>query len=228
MRLHALSKEFAPRISGFDVAGAPNKPTSPKWLGTIVMPVPASEGSSLFWVANYEQCMAMALINPEQLAEFVNARCAKNSSDDDGPNVITIKNSGQNIVDTDYFGSEMEKMGKFVVSCSNGAIRMLWPRSRGSEIQEMMTGEEIIVTRGILQNNDGLEILFDDGSDSPYAIQMMGSSIAGSFPEDPGQGQWKLTVWEWVNGGLNMVLSKPTFWRKGTVLPDLRPRGRIV
>ena len=70
---------------------------------------------------------------------------------------------------------------------------------------------------------DAIEVLFDDGSDNPYAIHI-GTEQIDRLPLDANVGQQVMcTVW---TRGPNLALSLPARYRLSERLPDLRPWRR--
>lgn len=83
-------------------------------------------------------------------------------------NAITIHNKGKDIVATDYFGSALDKAGKFYVSLNAGAFRLLVPAVHAKEIRlELFKAKSILIE----QAGEVASIVFDDGSADPYTIQ---------------------------------------------------------
>ena len=201
----------------------PEKPLAPKWIATLmqhkerhheIIPHSPRVGSI---VTN----LALYMI---QYYGSLEAKRSKPSPGSDGKySLMKIVSIGELIVASDYFGGDWENTGKYLVSCNEGAIRLLWPSCRINEVQQMMTADEIIVTRGVYEDSEALEILFDDHSASPFMLVMTDSSVVGFLPGDPGKRRWKFTIWMCVNGRPRMVYSRMAHWRQGTDLPDLRP-----
>ena len=199
------------------------KPLAPKWIATLIQhierPLEMIPHAPLLGciVSNLALCMI-------EYYGSMETKCSKpNSVSADENPFMTILNDGQKIIACDYFGSDLENTGKYLISCNHGAIRLLWPACRKNTVQEMMQAKEIIVTRGIYMGQEGLEVLFDDHSNVPLSIVMTDSSVIGLFPGDLGDKQWKFTIWMRVNGRPRLVFSRMAYWREGTNLPDCRP-----
>lgn len=89
--------------------------------------------------------------------------------------MIKIKNNGPKIEQTNYWDTESAKAGYLYLSWNAGAARLLVPDPLKPQIEEMKTAKDIIISRGPWPdqgNRDSLEILFEDGSSSPFVLHM--------------------------------------------------------
>lgn len=90
--------------------------------------------------------------------------------------MITITNNGPLIKRTNYWNSQYAKWGAIYLSLNAGAWRILVPPAQAAAmLAEMRTGKEVIFSRGPWpeQNRaDALEVMFDDGSDGPFALHI--------------------------------------------------------
>lgn len=137
---------------------------------------------------------------------------------------LIIRNAGADILQASYFGSKLEGAGVVFVSCNAGCVRLMIPRTHNEIIHDMEAAKLVILTRGVFCGRPGLEILFEDESEDPYVIHVTSDS-GMVFPGDPFDRHWDFAVWQWRNGRPQKILSRPTAWRQGTSLPDLRPLG---
>ena len=93
--------------------------------------------------------------------------------------MIVIKNDGKNIVETNYFSSELEKHGIMFCSVNANCFRLLIPQNHISGytgqriIREMRTGKKVSLNI----KNGIYTFTFDDGSDEPYNIQLNDKSF---------------------------------------------------
>lgn len=85
-------------------------------------------------------------------------------------NMITIGNDGPLLASTNYFEHELARQGQFYLSWNASALRILVPDNQVSQISEMRTGRECIISRGKYNGVDCLELMFDDDSDQPYVL----------------------------------------------------------
>lgn len=89
--------------------------------------------------------------------------------------MIEILNDGPSVSRTDYFDSPPAKAGYLYLSWNAGTARLLVPDSRHGWLNEMATAREVIISRGpwsAARGRDALELLFEDGSDAPFAIRL--------------------------------------------------------
>lgn len=132
--------------------------------------------------------------------------------------MITIKNDGPDIVETDYWDSDAGTAGYFYVSINAGACRLLVPDSRVEDIADMRTASEVIITRGTAGTNEAYEVMFEDGTDNPYCITI---DCRQSDRLLPPQTLDALPVSVWTRTGRQLAL--PGRYRYTAQLPDMRP-----
>jgi hypothetical protein len=117
--------------------------------------------------------------------------------------LIAVENKGADIIGTNYWETEHAMRGLCFVSINAGCFRLLVPEPQESSIAEMATAKVAIVSRGPWPKQgrkDAFEILFEDGTDSPFSLCMSAEQFM-SFPFEtdqdcPGQPpRWTLTVW---------------------------------
>jgi len=142
--------------------------------------------------------------------------------------LLQIENHGPLLVASNFWESEQEAAGKFYLSTNAGAFRLLVPRSQEAAIAEMTTGKEVVVSRGpwpAVKRQDGLELLFDDFSDSPYALHLS-IEAADRLPLDEDAGkEWLFTAWSAPRRGRpHQVLQRPCWYRRVARIPCLQPR----
>lgn len=134
--------------------------------------------------------------------------------------MIEIHNNGPAISGTNYW--DTEHAGYFYLSWNAGAARLLVPDTRVGEIAEMRTGEYVILSYGPWTDQGSRpawELLWEDGSDSPYAIHLVEEQTDRRPPvEDQGGG---LIVTAWTRAGL--VATWPGKFRRVREIPCLQP-----
>ena len=136
--------------------------------------------------------------------------------------MLTIKNKGQAIAETDYWDSEQAKAGFFFLSWNAGAARLLVPDAVKGHVREMRSARYVIVSRGPWQDHggrDAIELLFEDESDSPYCMHLVAEQTDRMIPEDNQGGGFVVTVW--TRGGEKLRL--PGKYRVVSALPCLQP-----
>ena len=139
---------------------------------------------------------------------------------------ITTQNHGQLITSSTYWGSEYEQAGKLFVSCNAGAVRLLVPAALRDMIEAARQCRYAILSRGpwpAADLLDAVEILFEDGSDSPFAIHLSPESF-DVLPAEPEPGrEWLLTIWDNKKGRPHKSVERPCHWRRVAKLPCLKP-----
>jgi hypothetical protein len=136
--------------------------------------------------------------------------------------MIEIKNAGQRIVDTNYWITEQAISGYCFLSWNAGAGRLLVPNSQKTLLREMKNAKYIIVSRGPWTDQggrDAIELLWEDNSDSPFAIHLVSEQCDRLIPETDQGGGFVITVW--TQGGLKGRW--PGKYRTVPSLPDLSP-----
>jgi hypothetical protein len=74
-------------------------------------------------------------------------------------------------IKTTYYRTEMCAKGFYYLVHNNGKYFLFLPKYDEKVIQEMKTGKHVVITRGSHEGvKDCFEIVFDDGSENPFAI----------------------------------------------------------
>lgn len=85
--------------------------------------------------------------------------------------MIRVENDGQEIVSTNYWRSDLAARGLVFLSINAGAARLLLPGRLSIEImRETAEADEAILTRGLLRGRECYELLWDDGTATPYVL----------------------------------------------------------
>ena len=139
---------------------------------------------------------------------------------------LFTENDGAAIVSSSFWGTEHEKAGKLFCSCNAGCIRVLVPRSNKTLVKEVESCKYIILSRGpwpAERRAEGIEILFEDHTDSPYALHLTAASF-DLLPAEPPAGQeWRLALWELQEGKPVKALERVCHWRRVPRIPWLKP-----
>lgn len=135
---------------------------------------------------------------------------------------ITIINDGPRIGETTYWESEHAAAGLFYLSWNAGAGRVLIPEGQTGILPELTGADEVIVSRGPWPahgNHDALELLWEDGSDSPFCIHLVAEQCDRVIPESEQGGGFVVTVWtqDGVQG------EWPGRYRQVPTIPYLKP-----
>jgi hypothetical protein len=140
--------------------------------------------------------------------------------------VILIENHGPLITATNYWDSELAHRGKLFVSVNAGAVRLLLPSAMYPVLADMRTAKECVLSRGpwpAERRQEAVELLFDDGSDTPFALQLTPESF-DLLPAEPEVGrEWVCAVWIAKDGRPHKSLERVCHWRRVERIPWLKP-----
>ena len=136
------------------------------------------------------------------------------------PAVVTIENDGPKLVATNYWATEQAAAGYYYLTTNDGTIRLLVPASRGTPpLMADMTRDvrEIVLTRGNFQGHDNcVEVMFEDGSPSPYCIHIDSKQIDRQWIPTDEHKRWRFAIWTEL--GLFAEYSR-CYLRRFAVLP---------
>lgn len=140
--------------------------------------------------------------------------------------MIETRNHGPLILSSTFWGSEQEQAGKLFVSLNAGVIRILVPAVQRSMIAECRGCKFAVLSRGPWPEAglaEGVEILFEDESDDPYALHLSPSSF-DSLPGEPPTGrEWVIALWDSKKGKPHKALERVCHWRRVERIPSLKP-----
>jgi hypothetical protein len=138
--------------------------------------------------------------------------------------MIKIANAGPRIKETDYWDSEQAQAGKFFLAINAGCIRLQLPDSQLGMLAEMKTGKKVIVSRGPWPDqgrDDGFETMFEDYSESPFAIHV-GIESWDMVPAKGTTGKkWDFAIW--TRSGC--MYQKKCYYRTVDRIPCMKPWG---
>lgn len=135
---------------------------------------------------------------------------------------LAIQNRGQAITDTNYWDSEYAQAGVLFLSWNAGAARLLIPDSQKPMLREMKGAREVIISRGPwpeMGKDEAFELMWEDGSDAPFAVHMGVEQTDRLLPEGDQGGGIVLAVW--TRGGLKKRW--PARYRKVERIPCMQP-----
>ena len=140
--------------------------------------------------------------------------------------MIQISNHGPLILRSNYWDSELAREGKLFVSVNAGAIRVLLPPSLYGDLADMRAAPECVLSRGpwpAEHQAEGIEIMWDYGSDAPYALHLTPASF-DLLPAEPEPArEWLLTVWVAKDGQPHKSMERRCHWRRVDRIPCLAP-----
>lgn len=114
--------------------------------------------------------------------------------------MIEISNDGAEILSTNYWTTDHAARGLCYLSGNAGAWRLLVPPAAGDYIAEMRTGKKATIEHSIKMPGKCLDIVFDDGSDSPFFLAIDKRQIDRKL--EPG----KCTLSVWTSAGKQLEL----------------------
>ncbi len=136
--------------------------------------------------------------------------------------MIEIHNDGSMIVSTNYWSREHARKGHFFLSWNAGTARLLVPPMQEPALADMRTAEYVIITRGPWPQAGGRmgwELLFEDHSQSPYAVHLLAEQSDRAIP--PADIGRHLKFSAWTEAGLALEL--PARLRAAKQIPHLKP-----
>lgn len=140
--------------------------------------------------------------------------------------MIHTTNHGPLILASSFWGSEIEKAGKLFASVNAGAIRLLVPAAMRPDVEIWREARHAVLSRGPWlehQLAEGVEILWEDCSDNPYAIYLTPASF-DMLPAEPPVGQeWIVSVWDLKKNRPHKCLERVCHWRRVPRVPWLKP-----
>lgn len=136
--------------------------------------------------------------------------------------MITIENRGQAIAQTNYWQTEHAQRGLFYLTWNAGAGRLLVPDSQKGILRELRQAREVLVSHAPWKDQghrDALELLWEDDSDSPFAIHLVAEQTDRLIPDTEQGGGFVITAW--TRGGLKGRW--PGRYRRVEMIPWLQP-----
>ena len=99
--------------------------------------------------------------------------------------MIKIINDGQTIVESNYWTSELAEQGYYFLSLNAGAARLLLPPAMESAVPDMLKKtRHVVISKGFYNGLIILEIMFEDGTDSPYVLHMDTKGVDHMFSDN--------------------------------------------
>jgi len=90
---------------------------------------------------------------------------------------LIIYNDNQRIAETNYWKTTLSKRGFYYMTLNAGCYRLLVPDNHDDFLREISTASTVTISRGATSQldtpcTDAFEIVFEDGTNTPYAITM--------------------------------------------------------
>lgn len=124
---------------------------------------------------------------------------------------IEIKNDGSTLVGSNFW--ELSNAPQFIVNINAGCFRVLLRDKADPCIAEMKTAKRAVLTRGrmpIIQQDDAIEICFDDGSQQPFTLFTTLNAF-NFLPSDDDSGRSDLVLAVYVEP-CRKLLELPATW----------------
>jgi hypothetical protein len=137
--------------------------------------------------------------------------------DSNSSQLIIFENDGGEIVGTNYFDTSRGTAGMYYLSCNAGVARLLIPEHETLLLDEMKTGKLGVLTSGIYKGQPSVEIMFDDGTRSPFSMFVPQDQCDSRIQK--GSTQFILTAWTQAG----KVGEWKAFQRVREKLPCLQP-----
>jgi len=136
-------------------------------------------------------------------------------------NVIEIQNNGPYLVQTNYWETDLPGRGIVYFSINASALRILLPDDR--HLNDICTAKEVVISRGPCPSmglSDALEVMFEDGSDSPFAFHTSLGQWDLILPKEDAGRQFKCLVY---TKGPILKVELPVWYRIVPSLPHMKP-----
>lgn len=136
--------------------------------------------------------------------------------------MLEIENDGQAILSTNYWSSDYAARGLAYLSWNAGAARLLVPAIRRAWLKEMRGAESVIVSIGPWPaggGKDGIELLFEDHSSSPFALHLSQGQTDRMLPASEHGAAFAVIVLSESDDALHF----PGLFRRVRAIPFLKP-----
>ena len=131
--------------------------------------------------------------------------------------LLVFENDGGDITETNYLDSPMGSAGMFYMSGNAGVVRLLVPDTELRQLSEMKTGKLCVLTSGVYRRQPSIEVMFDDGSNTPFVLYLSTDQCDFRVSGD----RTRTTLTAWTRSG--KVGEWPAHQRVGKQLPNLKP-----
>lgn len=164
----------------------------------------------------------------DYIAKVEDANTKENEMKTNEQKMIITENNGPLLKASNYWDSQMARRGQCFVSINKGTFRLLLPDSLKSIEADIRTGKYVAITLGMHRHTGWMmyEIMFDDGSDSPYSLWINPEQFERSFSiSDAASKDRELIVY---SRGCVVVARFPAYFRESDLLPYLKEVRKAV
>jgi hypothetical protein len=116
--------------------------------------------------------------------------------------ILLEQDEGPRIVSTNYWESEMARQGVILATPRQGVLRLLLPCTHWGDLSDMRAAEYCVLSRGpwpAQHLSDAVEIMFEDGSNTPFVILLSPDSFWGKVPQAD-EREWRVAIWTQKDG----------------------------
>lgn len=138
---------------------------------------------------------------------------------------ISVQNHGALVIASNYWESEYAAAGKLFCSVNSGAIRVLVPHGMRHAVEEWRKSKYAILSRGpwpAQRLAEAVEILWEDGTEDPYAVHLSAESFDLLPAEPPAGREWTVSAWDLKKGRPHKALERICHWRRVPEIPWLK------
>ncbi|MGF7007942.1 hypothetical protein [Shinella sumterensis] len=136
--------------------------------------------------------------------------------------MLEIENDGQAILSTNYWSSDFAARGLAYLTWNAGAARLLIPAIRRAWLRDMEGADSVIISVGpwsAARGKEGVELLFEDHSDSPFALHLSQEQTDRLLPASEVGKLFKVIVLCEHDDALHF----PGLFRRVPAIPFLKP-----
>ena len=140
--------------------------------------------------------------------------------------MITIENRGPLIAATNYWASELNRIGGFFLSPNAGTLRLLVPSGWEAEfLRETFAAREVLVSRGYwtAESRDAIELLWEDDTSDPFSLHVAATQCVPLIAAEEHGREFPLAIWIRRHGEPKMARTQKCRFRVVELLPFLKP-----
>lgn len=84
--------------------------------------------------------------------------------------ILQFCNSGEDLIDTNYFNTDLARSGYAYLTWNAGVARLLLPESLEQHLPDMLFAYAVAITHTRQSEREVLQIQFEDGSSAPLVL----------------------------------------------------------
>ncbi len=138
-----------------------------------------------------------------------------------GKAMLAIQNAGADIASSNYWDTELARVGVCYLSFNAGAARLLLPPDLTHQLKCMARATHAVISRGPnSRGRDRLEILFEGTSTSAFSIELT-TKVQADQPLTVCDAGKPMRLSVWIREGKQLEL--PCDFRVVSLIPCLQP-----